>query len=267
MKHLSILVCALFLAVLSAWADGRETLCFKGKMGGRINVIIAFEYHIDNEEPPAGYIYYPIAKNPAPILIVGNYFPEEDHFVFNEYQSDGTISGTMHFKVDGFEYAEGPSIVEGEWTNPKTGKSLTLKDMPSYNYYHGLSYTPDWFHSALTPADPAHIGKRYSYKQWHSGMGDYMGGHVSFRGAGKDKVHWEICNAPSNIAEGKSAPGRPAVLNGSYFKYDNVNECGYGFECLLYDKFLKITSTTDYNTFNCFGAFTTFEGIYIKVEE
>lgn len=105
MKHLSILVCALFLAVLSAWADG-------------------------------------------------------------------TISGTMHFKADGFEYAEG-----------------------------------------------------------------------------------------------KSAPGRPAVLNGSYFKYDNVNECGYGFECLLYDKFLKIKSTTDYNTFNYFGAFTTFEGIYIKVEE
>ncbi|MBO7630487.1 MAG: hypothetical protein J6S87_11220 [Bacteroidales bacterium] len=47
----------------------------------------------------------------------------------------------------------------------------------------------------------------------------------------------------------------------------NVNECGYGFEYMFYDKFLKITSTTDYNTFNCFDAFTTFEGIYIKVED
>lgn len=94
-----------------------------------------------------------------------------------------------------------------------------------------------------------------------------MGGHVAFRAAGKNKVAFEICNAPSNIAEGKSAPGRPALLEEGYFKYDNVNECGYGFECQIYDKYLVITSTTDPKTFDCFGAFTTFEGVYIKVEE
>ena len=54
---------------------------------------------------------------------------------------------------------------------------------------------------------------------------------LCFSGTCKDKVAFDICNAPSNIADGKSAPGRPAVLEGNHFKYDNVNECGYGFEC------------------------------------
>lgn len=268
MKKLSLIFCALIFSVISAYADGTETLCFSGKMGGKISVIIAFDYHIDNEERPSGYIYYPNAKNPAPILIVGNYMEEDNAFFFNEYQPDGTISGTIFFKVDGFEYADGPYIAEGEWKNPKTGKSFSLKNMHSYNYYHGISYAPDWFdHPIYKHADPAHIGKRYSYKTWHSGQNDYMGGHVSFRGAGKNKIHFDICNVPNNIAEGKSDPNRPAILQGSYFKYNNVNECGYGFECRIYEKYLVITSTTDPNTFDCFGAFTTFEAVYIKVED
>ena len=122
MKKLSLIFCALIFSVISAYADGTETLCFSGKMGGKISVIIAFDYHIDNEERPSGYIYYPNAKNPAPILIVGNYMEEDNAFFFNEYQPDGTISGTLFFKVDGFEYADGPYIAEGEWKNPKTGK-------------------------------------------------------------------------------------------------------------------------------------------------
>ena len=178
------------------------------------------------------------------------------------------LFSALNALADGFDEATGPYIAEGEWTNPKTGKSFALKDMQSYNYYHGLSYAPDWFdHPVYQRADPSKVGKRYSYKQWHAGYNDYMGGHVAFRAAGKNKVAFEICNAPSNIAEGKSAPGRPAVLEEGYFKYDNVNECGYGFECQIYDKYLVITSTTDPKTFDCFGAFTTFEGVYIKVEE
>ena len=268
MKKLSILLYALLFTAINALADGYETLCFSGKMGGRISFIIAFDYHELNESRPSGYIYYPNAKNPSPILIVGTHFEEESVFVFNEYQPDGTISGTMHFKVDGFDEATGPYIVDGEWTNPVNHKSFALKDIRSYNYYHGMSYAPEWFdHPVYQRADPSKIGKRYSYKQWHAGYNDYMGGHVSFRGAGKNKVAFEICNAPNNIAEGKSAPGRPAVLEDNHFKYDNVNECGYGFECEIYDKYLVITSTTDPKTFNCFGAFTTFEGVYIKVED
>lgn len=268
MKKLSVLLYVLFFTTLSSYADGFETLCFSGKMDGKISVIIAFDYHVDNEHRPAGYIYYPKAKNPAPILIVGNYLQEDSVFVFEEYQPDGTISGTLYFKVDGFEYADGPFIAEGEWSNSKTGKSFSLNGLRSYDYYHGASYAPEWFdHPAFHRADPAHVGKHYCYKQWNDGYNSYMGGDVTFRAAGKDKVHFDISNCPGNIAEGKSTPGRPAVLQEGYFKYDNVNECGYGFECRLYDKYLIITSTTDTETYGCFGAFTTFEGVYVKVEE
>lgn len=258
------------MTALSSLADGYETVCFSGKMGGKVSVIIAFDYHIDNDDRPSGYIYYPKAKNPAPILIVGNYMAEDQVFYFNEYQPDGTITGSFYIKVDGLggEYADGPYITDGEWTDPKSGKAYSLKGMRSYNYYHGMSYAPDWFdHPVYKRADPAHIGKTYSYKRWHAGYNDYIGGHVSFRGAGKDKVHFDICNVPSNIAEGKSAAGRPAVLQGGYFKYDNVNECGYGFECEIYEKYLVLTSTTGPETFDCFGAHTTFEAVYIKVED
>ena len=139
MKKLSILLCALLFTAINALADGYETLCFSGKMGGKISFIIAFDYHDFNEARPSGYIYYPNAKNPSPILIVGTHFEEDGVFVFNEYQPDGTISGTMHFRVDGFDEATGPYIVDGEWTNPKTQKSFSLKDIQSYNYYHGMS--------------------------------------------------------------------------------------------------------------------------------
>ena len=244
MKRITVLLCALLFTALGTYADGFETLCFSGKMGGKISVIIAFDYHVNNETCPAGYIYYPKAKNPAPILIVGDYLQEENVFVFNEYQPDGTISGTLTIKVDGFKLADGPYIAEGEWTNPKTGKSFIIKDMHSYNYYHGASYTPEWFdHPVFQRANPAHIGKHYSYKQWNDGYGDYMGGDVTFHAAGKDKVHFTICNSPGNIAE------------------------GYGFKCQIYDKYLVISSTTDYDTFSCFGANTTFEAVYVKVEE
>ncbi len=268
MKKLSVLLCTLLFTVLNAYADGFETLCFSGKMGGKISVVIAFDYHDSNEARPAGYIYYPKAKNPAPILIVGEYLEGDSVFVFDEYQPDGTVSGTFNFKVDGFENADGPFIAEGEWTNPKTGKTFALDGLRSYNYYHGTSYTPDWFdHPVYHRADAAHIGKHYCYKQWNDGYNSYMGGDVTFRGAGKDKVHFDISNTPGNIAEGKSTPGRPAVLQDGYFKYDNVNECGYGFECRLYDKYLVITSTTGPESYGCFGASTTLEGVYVKVEE
>jgi hypothetical protein len=70
-----------------------------------------------------------------------------------------------------------------------------------------------------------------------------------------------------NIAEGKSEEGRPAVLNGNVFEYRNVNECGYGFKATFYPKFVVLSSITEGETLNCFGAFSAFDGIYIKVKK
>jgi GTP-binding protein LepA len=51
MKKTAILLCALLMTALSSLADGYETVCFSGKMGGKVSVIIAFDYHIDNYRP------------------------------------------------------------------------------------------------------------------------------------------------------------------------------------------------------------------------
>ena len=97
-----------------------------------------------------------------------------------------------------------------------------------------------------------------------------MGGNVKFRGAGKYKLHFEVSNAPGNIAEGKSAPDRPAVLGEAthdYFYYENVNECGYGFSAHFFKKFVVLKTTTQHETVGCFGMGVAFDGVYIKVKQ
>jgi hypothetical protein len=51
------------------------------------------------------------------------------------------------------------------------------------------------------------------------------------------------------------------------FEYRNVNECGYGFKATFYPKFVVLSSITEGETLNCFGAFSAFDGIYIKVKK
>ena len=268
MKRLMFCFLMLVFAVIQAHADGMINYCFEGKMGDRVSVVLAFQVPEDDDEMPvAGYIYYPKAKTPAPILLVG-YVVEEGRYHLNEYQPDGTITGYINLTVKGEDYADGPIISSGEWTNPKTGATFELNMLKSPNdHVRTQMYMPDWYESPFHLADPAHIGKRYSYKRWHIGAEDWMGGQVAFRAAGKNKVHFDICNNPSNIAEGQSEAGRPAMLKGSEFTYERVNECGYGFRCLIFEKFLVIKTTTGPESLECFGAHTSFEGVYIKVED
>ncbi len=96
-----------------------------------------------------------------------------------------------------------------------------------------------------------------------------MGGNVKFRGAGQYKLHFEVSNAPGNIAEGKSAPDRPAVLGEAthdYFNYENVNDCGYGFSAHFFKKFVVLKTTTPNETLGCFGMGVAFDGVYVKVK-
>ena len=99
-----------------------------------------------------------------------------------------------------------------------------------------------------------------------------MGGTVTFRGAGKHKLHFKVCNAPSNIAEGESEPNRPAELapyTYNTFEYKDVNECGYSFSAHFFKKFvvLKSTSNNDPSSLNCFGMNVAFDGVYIKTKQ
>ena len=230
------------------------------KLDGRIPVIIVFQEN--NDDNAAGYIYYPKAKNPAPIMVAGyvTHGKDGDFYSLNEYQADGIITGTIVIQqqlVDGWDHQ-----VTGTWTNPKTQKELKLADVKFSREM------PDWFNkSLLAPEDPGNIGREYSFQRWRQGYDAYMGGHISFRAAGKNKVYFECGNVINNIAEGRSDDGRPAVLKGNRFEYREVNECHYGFSATFFPRFVILKTITDYETLGCFGAHSAFDGVYIKIKQ
>ena len=127
-----LLSIALVLCVTWAGAQGAfEHHGFKALLNGKIQVEVAFETAMnDGEQITAGYIYYPKAKTPAPILIV----KDGDRFV--EYQPDGEITGLLTL---GYTQTNGVfRMQKGSWKNPTTGKVLQLskftemQDLPSW---------------------------------------------------------------------------------------------------------------------------------------
>ena len=256
----------------NTWAiEGDEYVSFEGllnypcyrfdaKLDGRIPVNIVFQR--TDDDIIAGYIYYPKAKTPAPILIVGSVtrYGDKQYYQLDEYQSDGIITGNIFLQtpVECDYFSE----MEGTWTNPKTEKAMKMTDL------HFCQEMPKWFtKSVLTPEDPGNIGREYSFQQWNQNYQSMVGGHISFRGAGKNKVHFECGNIRHNIAEGRSGDDRPAVLKDNVFEYRDVNECGYGFRAKFFPRFVVLQTITDYNTLDCFGAGASFEGVYIKVKQ
>lgn len=231
---------------------------FDASLDGKYPVTIVFQRNDD--DIIGGYIYYQKAK--VPILIVGSVMKYEDteYYHLNEYQPDGIVTGNILLSRNVND--EDQHDWQGTWTNPKTRKEMTLT---------AISYSrivPKWFtKSVLKPEDPGNIAREYSFQEWNIGSEDYMGGHISFRAVGKNKVHFECCNVRHNIAEGSSEQGRPAVLNGNKFEYRDVNECGYGFRATFFPRFLVINTITDYPTLDCFGANASFEGVYIKTKQ
>lgn len=263
MKKLLSIITVLMLAV-TAQADVLGEYSFVGTLGEKIPVRLKFA--VNGDEIAVGEIYYPKAKNPAPILVVGE--PTQDGWYYmKEYQSDGTITGVMSFKIEGEDTAGGAYISEGTWTNPRTGKELPMKHFETND---DAVTGPVEVTKYLDYEDPQNIGREYVYSIWNPRYESMMGGHIKFRGAGKHKLHFEVCNAPNNIAEGKSDPDRPAVLGDytyNWFEYKEVNDCGYGFSAHFFKKFVVLKTITDHNTLGCFGMGVAFDGVYIKVKQ
>lgn len=232
---------------------------FDAKLDGRIPVNIVFQ--CTDDDILAGYIYYPKAKTPAPIMIVGSVVQYGDklYYHLDEYQPDGIITGNIHLETPvEYDYF---SKMEGTWTNPKTEKQMQMADL------HYSQEMPKWFtESLLTPEDPGNIGREYSFQQWNPNYQDMMGGHISFRAAGKNKVHFECCNVRHNIAEGRSDDGRPAVLKGNMFEYYD-SDCDYGFRATFFPRFVVLETVTKASSYDCFGAGATFDGVYIKIKQ
>ena len=258
MKRILVLITAMVLT-LATYADVLAEYSFDGTLGD--NIPFSVKFCVNGDEIAIGEIYYPKAKHPAPILLVGSM--TETGYYMREYQSDGTVTGTLIFSIDDDEDGKEPHLASGVWINPRTQKEFKLKNVNFNDEYIDVPYFLDY-------EDPQNIGREYSYSVWNSSYKAMMGGNVKFRGAGKNKLHFEVSNCAHNIAEGKSAPDRPAVLGEytrNYFVYENVNECGYGFSAYFFKKFVVLKSTTDYSTFGCFGMGATFDGVYIKVKQ
>ena len=128
MKHLLFTIIFLFCA---KGLCAQVAYVFKGKLNGKIAVEIAYEEMGDRN---AGYIYYPNAKNPAPILIAGtsknrSVKGNNNHYFItaNEYQADGSITGKLDLHIT--EVESDVTFIDGRWTNPATGKSMALTNV------------------------------------------------------------------------------------------------------------------------------------------
>lgn len=114
------------------------------KLNGRIPVIIAYQKTSDGIV--AGYIYYPKAKNPAPIMIAGRMSKQGgvEHYSLEEYQSDGSVSGIIDIDIQVEDCAD--YKLSGKWINPTTKKEFELTNILLCHE------APKWFtKSLLTP--------------------------------------------------------------------------------------------------------------------
>lgn len=100
---------------------------YDAKLDGRISVIIAFQRSVDNRV--AGYIYYPNAKSPAPIMIMGNATKRDgkDVYKLTEFLPGGKISG--YIMLEHTMNGNWDDKVEGTWTNPTTEKQMKITDV------------------------------------------------------------------------------------------------------------------------------------------
>ena len=158
-----MLLCATTLAAQNYVYDEFHT--FKGMLNGKIAFELAFQQsRQDGESLCAGYIYYPNAKNPAPILIVGKYLEADindpayenlEHVAFTEYQPDGEITGKIDFEY--YEVEGDYTFKKGTWTNPGNGRRFQMTNTDSF--FEKVSWWPG------TPAMlTAPSRKAYTYK-------------------------------------------------------------------------------------------------------
>ena len=154
MKRLSLAIIFACFALIVAAQEVTENRGFKAVMNGKYAVEVFFQTaHNDGDWQTAGYIYYPKAKKPAPILIAENWGNEdpivsdEDNVFdrrFVEYQPDGEMTGIIYLT---YAEVEGDfQMLKGSWKNPTTGKVMSLSD------FQEMRELPSWW-----PGSPVEI--------------------------------------------------------------------------------------------------------------
>lgn len=242
-----MLLACLVIPLHAQTAKITERIAYEGTLDGKTPVRVAFE--VNSDGCAAGDIYYPKAKHPAPILLVGH--KNGQGYFLTEYLPDGTETGQVFLTIK-------KGKMTGTWNKRYDDKELTFTNMRKIVF-------PSKSGGKLTPESPDKIGKEYQYSFHNSYTGEDLGGSATFRGAGKNRIHFSICNVPNNIAEGESSKGRPAVLRGNTFTYD-MPDCHYKFKAYFFKEFLIIENIS-YEDAGCFGFNATFAGTYIKVKD
>ena len=147
MKKLSLAIIFVCFALIVAAQEVTENRGFKAVLNEKIAVEVFFQTACTNGEwQTAGYIYYPKAKSPAPILIVENWGNEkqivsdEDNVFdrrFVEYQPDGETTGILYLT---YAEVEGDfQMLKGSWKNPTTGKVMSLSN------FQEMRELPSWW--------------------------------------------------------------------------------------------------------------------------
>lgn len=150
MKKLSLAIIFACCSLIVTAQKVTENRGFKAVMNGKYAVEVFFQTACTNGEwQTAGYIYYPKAKSPAPILIVENWGNEkqivsdEDNVFdcrFVEYQPDGETTGILYLT---YAEVEGDfQMLKGSWKNPTTGKVMHL------SRFEEMRELPGWWPGA-----------------------------------------------------------------------------------------------------------------------
>lgn len=150
MRKILLTTLLMVFSLLTADAQTiKERYAFEGTLDGKTSVRLAFE--VNASKIAAGHIYYPKAKHPAPIMIIG-YKHANGMFHLNEYQADGEITGSLSLTISGGK-------LTGQWTHPRTEKDLTFTNMRSISF-------PKGFGGLLTPESPNKLGHYYNYNKY-----------------------------------------------------------------------------------------------------
>jgi hypothetical protein len=256
MKKLSIIFVLLVMAVGVSLAQVLQFKrhAFTGKFNkSKITVSIWFEENRDGDL--SGEIIYTSSKKKTPIRVFGtvNELPQNQlRYSLSEYQADGSISGFFSITHD-----TDSGKFSGEWHDMGFGDQQR-----TYTMNLNLSSFPQGKGGSFHPCSDAH--GYFCYDRPHE-FKEHQGGAVEIsRVRGNvDKRNVDISKYDPQIAE---YHGAMIFKNGR--AADGLDDCGYTFMIQVYRDFVRVRTTSGLDhSYDCFGAFTTLDGFYLKTND
>lgn len=218
----------------------------------KITALIWYEETEDGDL--SGEIIYTSSKQKTPIRIFGIAYEMEGglcrHQLF-EYQADGERSG--HIEIDRDPRTSKLSALWGDMRNDDSQRTYALRLTPTA--------FPTGKGGTFTLADD--ITGRFVYNYQHHFKGNQGGTVVINHLKGNPGVEEvSISKYDPHIAEYNA---HAVFSNGTYS--DELEDCGYKFVMYVFKDFVRVKTTSDiYKEYDCFGAFTTLDGFYLRVE-